>query len=102
MAQKHAPTTKATSLRGLPAIRTGGLPYTMGTEYGGGRRYATTTQPVYGRSVGPYKKHLTRQFRPHRGRAGYEIWPTIRSQSKLIVDAYSRAFDAAMKRVGLI
>jgi hypothetical protein len=58
---------------------------------------------VWGNPVSrPYKKHLTRQFRPFRGRRGYEVWPTIREGQDALLEGYQKAFDRAMKRVGLI
>lgn len=103
VSSRLAPTTKATSLEGLPAVQTGGPPFTMGAEFGGQRRIARVRQPVYGkRPRSSYVKRTTMQFRPHVGRRGYEVWPTIRREQDKIVEGYSLAFDKAMKRVGLI
>ena len=102
VSSRMAPTTRATSENGLPAVVTGGPPFTMGAEYGGQRRIALTGQPVYGRMPRrQYRKRLTMQFRPHRGRTGYEVWPTIRREGAKVIEGYSKALDRAMKRVGL-
>ena len=104
VSSRMAPTTKATSDRGLPAVVSGaGVPFAMGAEYGGQRRVNLVGQPVYGRPPSRlYRKRSTMQFRPHRGRTGYEIWPTIRKNQAAVVEGYQKAFERALQRVGLV
>ena len=104
VSSRMAPTTKAISVGGLPAIVSGaGVPFAMGAEYGGQRRVNRGAWPVYGKKPrARYAKRTTMQFRRHRGREGYEIWPTIRKNQSTLIDSYGRAFDRAMQRVGLI
>lgn len=53
----------------------------MGAEFGGGARAST------------------RQFKPHRGKRGYFLWPAVRRDSDRIQKTYSAALDAALQRI---
>lgn len=59
------------------------VPYILGAEFGGrGRR-------------------TTMQFKPHRGQAGYFVFPTLREEFDQIVEPYQKAVDDVLKRAGL-
>lgn len=83
-----APSLKASAGVNSAAVALGGLahPAAGGAEFGGQRR--PTTQ----------------QFKPWRGsgeRAGYFLYPAIRSDADEIYDDYLEALDELVKRAGL-
>lgn len=86
-AARVADTVKSAMKAGVPSVRAGGLPYTMGSEYGGGRRRATYygTSPL-GRRYLIVQRATTKQFRPFNKR-GY--WFTDA--------AHGRGRDAVLK-----
>lgn len=80
VAAKSAQALKATARSTDVTIRLDGqkFPYALGAEFGG-------SQP---------------QFKPWRGNgpdAGYFLYPTIRSDSQKILDAFNEAIDKATK-----
>lgn len=63
---------------GVPAVQASGLPYVMGSEYGGGLRthtYYGTSR--LGRRYLIVARHTTRQFRPFVGKRGYWWTPEL-------------------------
>jgi len=64
----------------------------FGAEFGGGKYgkgNPTTRQTRRGRLVRKGGGYTT-QFRPHRGRQGYFLYPTIRENNRNILDLYAR------------
>ena len=89
VAAKVAPSIKPTTLSyGL--LRSGVLlgdtasPRAAGAEFGG--RGRPTTQ----------------QFQPHRGTAGYFLYPTIRREAPQIEERMTDAIDNVLQKVGLL
>jgi hypothetical protein len=77
-AGRVADTVKSGMKSGTPSVTAGGLPYTMGSEWGGGLRrttYYSTSR--LGRRYLVVRRATTKQFRPHRGGEGYWFTPTI-------------------------
>jgi len=73
-----ARTVASTMKAGVPGVRAGGKPYTMGSEWGGRRRrttYYSTSR--LGRRYLVVSRHTTMQFRQFRGKRGYWFTPTI-------------------------
>lgn len=70
----------------VPVVVGGGVrhpgPVFFGAEFGGGRR------------------PRTRQFRPHKGREGYHLYPWIRGHGDQITDEWLDAIDKAMRDGG--
>lgn len=77
-AARVADTVKSGMKAGVPSVTAGGLPYTMGSEWGGGRRQRTYygISPL-GRRYLIVQRHTTRQFRPYKGQTGYWFTPTV-------------------------
>jgi hypothetical protein len=74
---------KSTSSGGLPMVKAAGLPYVMGSEFGGGTR--RTTYPSHsplGRRYLVVQRHTTRQFQPFKGKTGYWFTPQLRASSR--------------------
>lgn len=63
-----------------------------------GRRQ-TLADVAMGAEFGGQGRPSTRQFRPHRGKRGYFLWPAVRQDSDRIQAAYSAALDAALDRI---
>lgn len=86
VAAKVAPSIKASSAGGGGAIGLGGAAYPMaaGAEFGGQGR--PTTQ----------------QFKPHLGRTGYFVYPTIRRDADRIEETYSEKIDDLMRKYDLL
>jgi hypothetical protein len=51
----------------------------------------------YGAEFGGGKRPTTRQFLPHKGRVGYFLYPTIRSEGSRYFDMWAAAVDKAFK-----
>lgn len=103
-ANRMAATTRATVSQGLPTVRSGGLPYSVGAEFGGGLKVKsyTSTSPLGTRYV-IVGRHTTMQYRRHRGTEGYEIYPTVREDSQAVLrgfeDVVDRVIDEYLGRV---
>lgn len=82
VAAKTAPSIKAAAEQRRAKVVLGGsqFPFAMGAEFGGQGR--PTTQ----------------QFKPHLGRTGYALYPTVRDSRDEFVDVYERALDQLMRR----
>ena len=92
--RRLASTVRTRTVRSIPTVTIGGLPYTYGAEYGGQRRVRTVRQPVFGnRNVQPYRKRTTMQFRRHRGTEGYEIGNVLRTNQTAVIEGYKRVID---------
>jgi hypothetical protein len=72
-----ADTVKPSVRNGSPSIKAGGLPYSYGSEFGGGIRRTTyySTSPL-GKRYLVLGRHTTKQFRPHRT-DGYWFFHTV-------------------------
>lgn len=95
VAAKVAPSIRAVGGAKSAGVGFGGAAYPMGAgaEFGAGRDAQRT------RSSGTYIGF--RQFQPWRGndrRAGYFVYPSIRSNSDRIVEEYTQAMDDLLKR----
>lgn len=86
VAAKIAPSIKAAAAAGGGAISLGGTAYPMaaGAEFGGQGR--PTTQ----------------QFKPHLGRTGYAVYPTIRRDADRIESEFGSAIDDLMRKYDLL
>lgn len=73
------------------ALRFGGWAGDMGAEFG-----ATHNLP---RNTHRGTIRGWNEFRPHLGRTGYFLWPTIRSDEDTIVETYGQAVDALITRL---
>ena len=96
-AARVAGTVKSTMKAGVPAVTAGGLPYTQGSEWGGGIRRTTyySTSPL-GRRYLVVGRHTTRQFRPFKGKEGYWFTPQLEAGSsgrEAVLDAWARLVD---------
>lgn len=80
-AAKTAPSIKAAAEQRRSKVTLGGAryPFAWGAEFGGQGRPTTM------------------QFRPHRGRDGYFLYPAIRSTRAEFMDVYERALDQLMR-----
>ena len=56
---------------------------------------------LFGAEFGGGKTRATMQFRPHLGREGYWLFPTLREDSDEIVATYEAAIETAKERAGL-
>lgn len=85
VAAKVAPSIRAAAAGGGGAISLGGAAYPMaaGAEFGGQGR--PTTQ----------------QFKPHLGRTGYFVYPSIRENSGRIEDEFRDAIHELMRKYDL-
>ena len=54
-----------------------------------------------GAEFGGQGRPTTQQFRPHLGRQGYFLYPTIRDNQDRIEDEYLSKVDDLIKRAGL-
>jgi hypothetical protein len=86
VAAKVAPSISARASAGGGAIGLGGSSYPMalGAEFGG--RGRPTTQ----------------QFKPHLGRTGYFVYPTIRRDAERIESEYADKLDDLMRKYDLL
>ena len=77
-AARVAERVRSSMKAGAPSITASGLPYVMGSEYGGGVRRTTyySTSPR-GKRFLVVARHTTRQFRTFRGSRGYWWNPTL-------------------------
>ena len=64
------------------------VPYALGAEFGGGRFRAGKPSPNGG---------YTSQFKRHKGREGYFLYPTIREAKGDITELFFEAVDKASK-----
>lgn len=88
-AGRVADTVKSGMKGGVPTVTAGGLPFTMGSEWGGGRRRTTYySHSRLGRRYLIVQRATTQQFRPYRGRQGYWFTPTAQ---------HGRGRDAVLK-----
>lgn len=90
-----APTVKAGMKAGIPSVKAGGKPYTMGAEFGG-RIRRTTHYQTHRTTRTRYivvQRRSTMQFRPHRGQEGYFFWPTIRDRSDVVLKPWRELVD---------
>lgn len=94
-----APTIRAARDR-VPVIKMGGsgkLP-AAGNDWehsrSGGRQ--TIGDVIWGAEFGGRGRPTTQQFLPHKGTAGYFLWPTVRDRSDEMQDRYSQALDDAL------
>ena len=85
VAAKVAPSIRAAAAAGGGAIALGGAAYLMaaGAEFGGQGR--PTTQ----------------QFKPHLGRTGYFVYPTIRRDADRIESEFGEKIDDLMRKYDL-
>jgi hypothetical protein len=85
VAAKVAPTIKATKTQAGAAVSLGGAayPFAAGAEFGGQGR--PTTQ----------------QFKPHLGRTGYFVYPSIRQNADEIESTYVERLDDIMRKNGM-
>ena len=70
---------RSTTSGGVPAVRASGLPYVMGSEFGGGIRRGTYYTHRGGTRYLIVNRHTTAQFRPYLGRTGYWWTPSLRA-----------------------
>jgi hypothetical protein len=96
-----ADTVKSGMKAGVPSVTAGGKPYTMGSEWGGGRRRTTyySTSPR-GRRFLVVGRHTTRQFRPYKGHAGYWFTPELEAGSRgreAVLDAWAELVDDVLR-----
>jgi hypothetical protein len=86
VAAKVAPSVRGSGTARGGAIALGGSSYPMalGAEFGGQGR--PTTQ----------------QFKPHKGRTGYFVYPAIRANSDRIADTYTELLDDLMRKYDLL
>ena len=80
----------------FPAIAAGGRGR---TGVSGG---ATAGQLFYGAEFGGRRSRTTMQFRPHLGKQGYWLFPTLREDTGELLAAMEVAIDQAEQAVGLI
>lgn len=89
-----APSIKVTTAAGgFPAFTAGGSGRIPG---GDGARYGDV---FFGAEFGGQNSRATMQFRPHQGKTGYWLFPTLRSDMDEIVAAYEVALDQAENSV---
>lgn len=95
--------TKSSSSGGVPMVRAGGLPYVMGSEFGGGNRRTTYySHSRLGRSYLIVQRHTTRQFRPFVGQQGYWFTPQLRANSRgvnAVMNAWRDIIDDVLREI---
>jgi len=70
-----------------------------GAEFGGSTPWPKNRSAFYAqRPPSAQRPGGTTQFRPHRGREGYFLWPTIRAQEDASREMYADALETAMLR----
>lgn len=100
-AGRVADTVKSGMKAGVPSVTAGGgLPFTMGSEWGGGR----STKTYYGTSrLGRryliVQRHTTRQFRPYKGQTGYWFTPTVQQGRgrEAVLQAWADLVDEVLR-----
>ena len=55
---------------------------------------ATVGQLFFGAEFGGQKRPTTRQFRPHKGRTGYWLWPVLREDQERMLKRWQAAVEA--------
>lgn len=64
------------------------------TKTGKGKLVKPSAGDVFfGAEFGGKRRKTTQQFRPHLGRQGYWLWPTIRKDEQRMVDQWMKAVD---------
>lgn len=88
---KVVPSIRALAQARSAAVKIGGqrFPFALGAEFGGGKFGKGNPTPAGG---------YTTQFRPHRGRAGYHLYPTLRRSTDEVVDLYGDLIDDLTRR----
>ena len=85
----------------VPAVKMGGstrLPVTSTRRSRKGSRQ-TVGDIWAGSEFGGGARATTHQFKPHRGKVGYFLWPAVRQDSDRIQRTYSEALDDALQRI---
>jgi len=94
-----APTIRAARDR-VPVIKMGGsgkLPAAGGDwEHSRSGARQTIGDVIWGAEFGGKGRATTQQFLPHKGTAGYFLWPTVRDRSDEMQDRYSEALLDAL------
>lgn len=90
-----APSITAKEVGGFPAISAGGSSKIPGKD----ARYSDV---LFGAEFGGGHTLATMQFRPHKGKQGYWLFPTLRDDMDELVAAMEVAVDQAEQTVGLI
>lgn len=93
-AQAAARSLGGVSAHVAPGIRGGGGNAWAGIRLG-------TDPAAAGAEFGGQGRPTTQQFRPHLGRTGYAVYPTIRKDNAEITEQWFTAIDDLMKRHGL-
>ena len=91
-----APSIRAAVNQDFPAIMVGGSGQVAGhpdVQY---------SDIVFGAEFGGQKQVLTQQFRKHRGKQGYFLFPTMRENAQEIIDAYADALDRVLEDLRLM
>lgn len=84
----------ATTIR----ARSDRLPAIVG---GGARKLPVSGRPAagavfFGAEFGGRRRKTTQQFRPHRGREGYWLWPTLEKDKEKMLIRWSEAVERAI------
>ena len=82
---------------GVPTILAGGTRRIPGRRHRGERQ--TVGDLLFGTEFGGGERRTTLQFLPHRGTAGYALWPAVREHSDRTIQLYSRALLDALDRM---
>jgi hypothetical protein len=85
MESRAAGTLRAARTVGAAKVHYGGVPWAFGAEFGANRNVPRGTKrgPMLGWN----------QFNPHRGRAGYFLYPTIKALGPRTVELYADELD---------
>jgi hypothetical protein len=92
---------KASGLGGVaakvaPSIAPGG------TQRGGSVNFGGSAYPMaLGAEFGGRGRPTTQQFKPHLGRTGYMVYPSIRENSERIEDEFRNKLDDLMRKYDL-
>lgn len=88
---KVVPSIRALAQQRSAAVKIGGqrFPFALGAEFGGGKYRKGRPTPAGG---------YTTQFRPHRGKKGYHLYPTLRASTDEVVDIYGDLVDDITRR----
>jgi hypothetical protein len=102
-AARAADKVKSGMKGGAPSVTSRGLPYIMGSEYGGGIRRSTYySTSRLGRRYLIVGRHTTRQFRAFKGKEGYWFTPQLTAGSpgrEAVLDAWAKLIDDVMRTV---
>ena len=85
-----APSIRAGINQDFPAVMVGGSGHVAGhadVQY---------SDVVFGAEFGGKKTILTQQFRPHKGKQGYFLFPQMREDAQDLIDAYVDAIDRVL------